>query len=83
MNYTVRVMGKALFICLVTSRLSRNTNNDFLFISPDSEILLRRREREKFKNSSGSDLQALCQSFDLVLACVALAMCLQNSIYIT
>jgi hypothetical protein len=36
----------------------------FLYFSPGAEILLRRREGEKFKNSTDSNLQALCQSFD-------------------
>jgi len=31
MNYTVRVMGQALFICLVTRRLSRYTKIVFIF----------------------------------------------------
>ena len=60
MNYTVRVMGQALFICLVTRKLSRCRNIIFLiFINPVAEILLRRREGEKFYNSSDSYLQAL------------------------
>ena len=48
MNYTVRVMGQALFISLGTRKMSRFENIVFLFVNPVAEILLRRREGEKF-----------------------------------
>ena len=77
MNYTVRVMGQALFICLDTKDC-QGVRLFLLFVSPVAEILLRRREGEKFYSPKDFDLQALCQSFGLDSACEALAMCLQK-----
>ena len=48
MNYTVRVMGQAFFLFVWLPENSLGVRIFFLFVSPGAEILLRRREGEKF-----------------------------------
>ena len=82
-NYTVRVMGQAFFICLGTRKLSRYKNFFlfvyFLFVCLVAAILITLAGGIKIIKF----LFLFCKLFDkasvIVLACGALAMCLQTA----